>query len=485
MIQEVNLGKKIFKSLKWVGSVNLFSQIFSWAITIVIVRQLSPADFGMMAMALVFWGFLTMIGDFGLYASIVQSKEVTRDQLGEIFGFIVFVNFAFLIIIYFAAPIISNYFSEPHLTAIMRSLSIVFIFTPFYIIPYSLLLREMNFKITSIIDGFCNLCAAITSLLFALNGFGVWSLVYGTITQYFARAVSYIIVSKKYYRPLFRIDHIRGMLSFSSFFTGSTILRYLLFKSDIIIGGRFVGSEALGLYSIANQLAFAPVEKISNIIPEIAFTAFSKMQFDRNLFSANFLKGLKLLNIIIIPSYICIFVLAEDIVRILLGPKWDEIILPMRILCLIMPLRAIDMLFLPAMNGLGKSNIAMILTAISLLIMTLSFLVGINWGYIGLCFAWVGGFTIIYLITISICIRNLEMTATAIVRAYKTSLISSLTILLMGFIVLNWDQNIMHPALKIVAFLALSIFFYTAALFYIDKPVIIYFKNILVRKNIV
>jgi O-antigen/teichoic acid export membrane protein len=79
----------------------------------------------------------------------------------------------------------------------------------FYVIPHSLLLREMNFKIISVIDESCGLCGAVTSLLFALSGYGVWSLVYGTMVQFFSRAVCFTVVATVNFMPLFRIERIK------------------------------------------------------------------------------------------------------------------------------------------------------------------------------------------------------------------------------------------------------------------------------------
>ena len=270
---------------------------------------------------------------------------------------------------------------------------------------------------------------------------------------------------------------------FQRFFYRKHNIEVFFFKSDIIIGGRFIGPDALGLYSIAHQLAFAPVEKMSSIIPQVAFPAFSKMQFDIKTYTANFLKGLKLLNLIFIPSYIAIFVLAEDIVALLLGPKWMEIILPMRILCIIMPFRAFEMLFIPAMNGLGKSNITMLTSGFALVIMVCAFLVGLNWGYVGLCWAWVTGFPIIYFFMISMCIRNLEVNAAAIAQTYKTPVISSIGILMIGILLMNNYQHVMNPLLKITAFLTSSILLYCASVFFLDRQMITNMITMLGRRK--
>ena len=480
---EVGLSKKVFRSLTWVGTANALSQILSWAITIVIVRQLTPDDFGLMAMAVAFWTFLTMIGDFGLFASIVQSKEVSKSQFSEIFGFIIILNVIFFILTFFFAPIVSSYFAEPRLTAILRTLGIVFIFIPFGVIPNAVLIKEMNFPKTSVIDVLSNLCGGIVSLVFALSSYGVWSLVYGTLGHFCFKALCYTLSTNMFIKPSFRLGTIKGMLSFSSYFTGGTILRYFSFKSDIIVGGRFIGSDALGIYSIANQLAFTPVEKMSSIIPQVAFSAFSKMQYDMNSCADNFLKSLKLLNMVFIPCYITIFVLAEDIVITLLGPKWDEIILPIRILCIIMPFRAIEMLILPAMNGLGKSNIAMKISGYSLIILTISFLIGIKWGYIGLSWAWVGGYALTYIIIIRMCIRHIKVDVSSIALTYIIPSISSTGLFITGYMMLYSYNLIMHPLLKITAYLTTSVLLYSFMLFLIDRPTMIYLKSLMANEK--
>ena len=475
---EPSLREKVLNSLTWVGSVNLISQIASWAITIVIVRQLSPGDFGLMAMAMAFWGFLIMISDFGFFSAIVQSKEVLKNELREIFGFIFILNILFFIATYLSAPMISIYFSQPRLAPLLRILAISFLFVPIFGIPQSLLCREMKFKKISIIDGCCNLSGGIISLFFALGGFGVWSLVYGILVQHLAKAVFYSLAEKFFLIPLFRVNLIKGIFSFSGCLAGSDILRYIYFKLDVILGGRFIGPEALGIYSIANQLAFMPVDKLSMIIPQVAFPAFSKMQYDIAQLSANFLKGLKLLNLIFIPCYIIVFVLSNEIIILLLGSKWENIISPLRILCVIMPLRAIEMLFLPAMNALGKSKISLVTNGLSLIIMACAFWVGLNWGYMGLCWAWVGGYSIIYMVIANVITRNLKLNRVDLARTFKTAIISSSGLLIMGVLMSINTRIVINPAGKIAAFLAMAIFLYLASIILVDRPFYVSLKNI-------
>jgi len=221
-----------------------------------------------------------------------------------------------------------------------------------------------------------------------------------------------------------------------------------------------------------------PVEKISNIIPQVAFPAFSKLQLDVKAYAANFLKGMKLLNLLFIPSYIVIFILAEDIVDVLLGSKWSAIVTPMRILCLVMPLRAFEVLFIPAMNGLGKSNITMLTSGLSLIVMVCAFMIGINWGYIGLCWAWAVGFPIIYFVMIVICINYLNIKVSSLAHAYKAPLISSVCIFMIGIPILNNYQQGIQPLVKIIAYSTASIFLNLVTIYFVDRTLFTILRNV-------
>lgn len=483
MARDNNLKKKVANSLTWVGSVNFASQLVSWGMTILVVRQLTPNDYGLMAMAMLFLGLLFMIGDLGLFGSIVQKKEITQGQLQEIFGFMLVAGACFFLIAFFGAPVVSTFYSEGRIIPILRTLSIVFFLIPFYIIPHSLLLRDMNFRKTSIIEMCCNLVAGTTSLFFALMGYGVWALVYSALSLFVARTICFLSTSKTFYKPIFGFKEIKNMLSFSGFFTASTVLRYFFFKSDLIVGGKVLGAGPLGVYTVANQLAFTPLEKISGIIPQVAFPAFSKLQDNASAFAANYLKGLKFLNLIVFPGYVSLIMLAPDIVHVLLGAKWQSIVEPMRILCLIMPFRAIDVLFIPAMNGLGKSHINTLTSALSLFVMICSFLIGLRWGYIGLCWAWVVGFTIIYVFMVYINLKHLEVSFRSFIHSYTTAAISSCAILLISLVLLNRVTGMLHPLAKIIAVLAASFCVYLFMIYLIDKPIFQELRSIASRDS--
>jgi len=166
---------------------------------------------------------------------------------------------------------------------------------------------------------------------------------------------------------------------------------------------------------------------------------------------------------------------------VLLGPKWGDIVLPIRILSVIMPLRAFEILFIPAMNGLGKSNVTMLTGALSLGVMVCAFIVGVQWGYIGLCWAWLGGYAVVYSFMVRMSIRHFRMNITDIFRTYLTPLISSLGLFVTGIWAMQNHQLGMHPLLTIAVYLSASVILYFAVLFFVDRPILSYLKILMIN----
>ncbi|MFX0133914.1 MAG: oligosaccharide flippase family protein, partial [Candidatus Hodarchaeota archaeon] len=129
-------------------------QFFSWGITIFIIRLLSPSDYGLMAMATIFLELVIMISQLGLGYAIIQSPTIREQELAQLLGFIVIINFSGCILTFLGAPFVSNFFNEPRLIPILKVLSMTFFLRSLYVLPESLLLRNLDFPKKVSIDLF-------------------------------------------------------------------------------------------------------------------------------------------------------------------------------------------------------------------------------------------------------------------------------------------------------------------------------------------
>lgn len=371
-------------------------QLFNWVVTIIVIRILSPEDYGLLAMATVFVSFLLLLGTLGLDVPLVQNKDLTENERRQIFAAVVLANLTIFAGLLLCAPLIAGFFGEPLLSSIVRVMSISFIFEIFIILPLVQLDKEISFKYRSIVELISTVFASLSVLLFAYQGLGIWSLVFGSLILNAGRTIGMNIISPAWCKPDFFFTGLKHLFSSGGFVVLGRCLRYVHAESDKLIGGRVMGADLLGYYAVAYHLASFPIEKLSGLVQSIAFPAFSKAQQITNKTGAYFLKANQVACVIAFPVFLGISCTAPELVKIFLGEKWESVILPLQILALIMPLRALGNIITPLLWGIGKPHVNAFNLFIASIIMSISFLIGAQWEAYGLALSWLFAFPVVY-----------------------------------------------------------------------------------------
>ena len=392
-----DLRAKVLSAVKWTAGARLLAQVFNWAITIFVVRLLSPSDYGLLAMATVVVTFLMLLAELGIGAAVVQALEIDERELGQIFGLCLAVNLLLCVLLILVAPLIASFFDESRLTSIIRALALQFPLVAMYVLPQALLERNLHFKAKSLVDLSGAVASASITLACALSGLGVWALVAGSITKVAWLAIGLNIVNPLRIRPSLNFSLIRKLASFGGYVTLTRVLWFFYSQMDILIAAKFLGKVQLGYYSVSMQLASLPVQRLSGIINEVAFPAFSRIQEDRPKVLAYLLKAVRLLALFSFPVLWGISSTAPEIVEVFLGPKWSESTLPLQILAFLMPVRMISNLMPSVIQGLGRPDISVKNLLLVCLVMPIAFLIGAPFGVVGLAAAWVVGFPPVFL----------------------------------------------------------------------------------------
>jgi len=396
----MNLRKKVLSGLYWTGGGRLAGQILSWTIAIVVIRLLSPEDYGLLAMAAVFVGFFAMMAEFGVGTAMVQSAKLGDDMMRQMLGFVIFVNVVLFGLMYFGAPLIAVFFAEERLIVIVRALAAQLLIGIFAMIPDAQLSRKLDYKALAIIDLTTTVVASLTTLALALWGAGVWSLVYGTLVSAAWRTVVLNVLSPFLKWPVFSYRGTTELMLFGGNVTITRILWFWYSEADTIIAGKLLGKELLGFYSVAMNLATFPAYKLSAIINQVSFPAFARMQHDREKCAASFLLAVRLLSFAVFPVLWGMSSVAPEIVQVLLGEKWLAVTVPLQLLAAIMPVH----MFAPFMNtaaiGIGRADISTRQVLTASLVMPVAFIIGSQWGLIGLALAWVFAFPAVFAVAL-------------------------------------------------------------------------------------
>jgi len=290
--------------------------------TMVLARLLSPEDFGLQAMVVAVTGFLALFQSAGLGMATVQRLEVTHEQTSTLFWINVAVGVILTALCAALAPAMVAFYHEPRLYWVAVVSGATFMFTGLSAQHGALLSRGMRFLAQAKIGILSLALGSGTGIVMALLGCRYWSLVgMGLATSIVTAAGTWLAVPWVPGRPR-RGSGVRSMLHFGGVATCNSFVVFLAWNTEKLLLGRFWGADALGLYGRAYQLVTLPVQQLNDSVGSVAFPALARVQHDTERLTRSFLRGYSLLISLTIPITITCALFAEEIVRIVLGPKW-------------------------------------------------------------------------------------------------------------------------------------------------------------------
>ena len=385
----MSLRAQALSGFRWTASVRLLSQVITWAITIFVIRLLTPADYGLLAMATVFVAFIAMFSELGLGAAVVQKADVDEQLLKRAFGVILVLHFALAALLLLLAPLIGAFYDEPRVVPVIRIFSLQFVLAGFAVIPNAQLQRKMEFRNRSLLDLSCAIVASLTTLTLAISGAGVWSLVIGSLLSQLVKTIGINWLSPFLHWPDFSVKGMGSLLRFGGHFTAIQVLWMFLSQVDVLICAKLLGKEVLGFYSVAMDLASLPSQRILGLVNQVAFPTFSRMQHDLQQVGASVLVGVRILSFFGFPVLWGMSSIAPELVVVVLGAKWIPSTLPLQILAVVIPLRMLGNFVATALQGVGRSDIVLKNIIWACTMFPIAFFVGANWwGLLGLSIAW-------------------------------------------------------------------------------------------------
>lgn len=395
------LRAKVLSSLRWSAAVKLLEQLFRWGVTIYVIKLLTPDDYGLMGLAMVFITLLMLINELGFDAVLVQREGLTERVKRQVFGIVFFTNAVFFCALMLGAPLLAAFYEEPRLAPLLQTLALQFVIVSFAIVPQSMLARELELKKIALIDMAAALVGSTVQLLLALNGYGVWSLVWGNLTLVLLRTLGLNLASPYLRLPLLSLRGAKDIFSFGGYVMLSRVASFFYTQSDVMIAGKLLSKDALGVYYVALNLANMPTNKLMAVINQVAFPAYARVQRDRALSAGYFLKAVRMMSIVGFPLMWGLSSIAPELVNVLLEEKWAGVIMPLQLICLCVPVRMVNSLTPPLFYGLGVPVHAFHNTVVLAVVMSGAFFVGCQFGLLGLVLAWVACFPLVALYNMS------------------------------------------------------------------------------------
>ncbi len=436
----MSLQKLAFKGAMWLALFKFLSQLFSWTITVLVARILSPSDYGLMEMATIITGYASFFVDLGLGAAIIQKKNINKHELSSIFWFVLVLSIMLSIACYFSAHYMALIFNEPRIEPLVKVISLIFPISGLLVVPSSLLNKDMEFKAIGII-GMISIIASCTGMyLIALNGGGVWTLVGGMFIQSITRLIASYIKVKWYPLFYFNYQQAKSYIHFGANVLAGRTFYYTFEKSDKFFAGRAWTPQALGFYGFALQLAQIPTEKITTLINQVSYPVFSKLQDDKVEFNKFYLNVVKVTAVMVTPIFVGGYMLGEDLIKILLNEKWYPIIYVFKLLCLTQIITALNAVNSFVHYAQGRPNWSLYFHATLAVGMGVSFYFAVPYGINSIVIPWFTTYLLICCIWTIVTIKKIDINISMYIKNIFSAFAGAF-IMAIGLIIL---ENILY-----------------------------------------
>ncbi|MHC4590197.1 MAG: lipopolysaccharide biosynthesis protein [Planctomycetota bacterium] len=289
----------------------------------VLARLLTPADFGLLAMVATFTRLIEIFRDLGLATATIQRTDLSQDQVSYLFWVNVAVGVGSTALAAALAPVAAWFYGEPDLTGITIVLATAFLFGGVSVQHQALLRRQMKFSALAWLPVGASVGSVAVGVVAALQGAGYWALVAMSLASAVIMTVGlWLVCGWRPGPPRRGTEATRALLAFGGNLTGTRLLAFFARNLDNVLIGKVWGGDALGLYSKAYQLLMLPIQQLTAPVTGVVVPALSRLQDEPERFRDYYRKAIQALTSLTMPIVVFTFVVADELVLLILGPQW-------------------------------------------------------------------------------------------------------------------------------------------------------------------
>ncbi len=312
--------------------------------TVILARLLTPEDFGVVALAMVFIAVIEILGTFSFDMALIQNQEANRHHYNAVWTLEVIKGVTSGFLVWIFAEYISVYFGEPRLVPILHCWTLILIMDGLRNVGVVAFRKEMNFNKEFQYQLIIKIGAFIVTVFLAWQTRNYWALVLGTLAgRTIGLVASYALHP---YRPRFSLVKMNEIVSFSSWLFINNILVFMTNKFDDLVIGKLLGAEKVGVYTVAYEISNLPTTELIFPISRAVFPGFSILAKDIETLKQHFFRIQGVIFLVVIPVGVLISICSESLVAVLLGPQWKNAVPVVAILALSGSVRACG-----ALNG--------------------------------------------------------------------------------------------------------------------------------------
>lgn len=376
----MSLKQKTISGLKWSFADNIINQGIQFIVGIILARLLSPVEFGLIGMVTFFLVISQTFIDSGFSQALIRKTDCSQEDYSTVFYFNIILGVLCYALLFLCSNVIGSFYNEPALSMIVKIIGINLIVNSFTIVPKAIITSKIDFKLQANISFISSVLSGIISIWMALFGWGVWSLVWRTISQNIITAL--ILYIKMQWRPIFvfKMDSFNKLFSFGSKLLISGIIYSTFSNIYLLVIGKYYSAADLGYYTRADQFKNFPSQNITSVIQRVSYPVLVTVKDDAVKLKRGYQKLIKNIMFLSIVLMFGMAVLARPLVTTLIGEKWLPVVPYLQFLCLpgmMYPLHALNLNILKVK---GRSDLFLWIELLKALLAIPTIIIGIFWG---------------------------------------------------------------------------------------------------------
>ncbi len=381
----MNIRKKAVSGVKWTSLATIIVAIVALLKISILARFLDVSDFGLMALVSFVLGFMDLFMDMGLTSAILHKQNIKKEEYTSLYWLnVCFSLFLFLVIV-ILSPFIADFYNEEELNKLIPLAGLAIPFSAIGRQHKTILQKNLNFKTIALIDISVVVLGLTIAIILAIENFGVYSLVYSALIQFAIGNIVYFAVGNKS-NPLFfhfNFKEAKPFLKIGIYQVGGQIVNYFNRDIDVLIIGKFFGSELLGGYSLAKQLVRRPISIIDTVINKVAISILPRYQSDNKSLLGYFIKLITGLSFINAFVYGAIAITAPLVIIILYGEDYIGIVNFVRLYTFVVYFRSISGLVGILSITKGRTDIEFYWNILVMMLFPVAILIGANISIMG------------------------------------------------------------------------------------------------------
>jgi lipopolysaccharide exporter len=379
------LRGKIIRGGAWVSAQYGFRQLLAFLRVIIVARNVAPTDLGVLGMAALAVTLVRVVSETGVQQAVVQRRDASNNVLDTAWTILLIRNLAMALLLALGAGIVASFFHDSRVEPVLRIVSLVLVLDGLTNIAVALFQRRLDFRRQALYLGGGDLIEFIVTVSLAMALKNVWALVYGWIAGAAARVILSYVVEPRRPRLLFERATAASLLGYGKWLTVSSMLVYVLTQGDKVIVGRFMGATSLGFYNLAFKVSNLPATAVTHVISSVMFPVYAKVQDDRARLARLYLRSLRLSVLCSVPAAVLIAALADGLVNVFLGARWEPSIPLIQLLAAYGLLRSFGATTGSVFLAIGRPRIRTMIQVTQVLIFAAAvYPMTVSWGLAGI-----------------------------------------------------------------------------------------------------